>query len=96
MSLSVTTFPSGYISYPAITCGCGNSLFTRWITHLGQDHGPIRKAGVNESQGVIREVPWEWIEATDSQLLTDEATESQLNERRKALRGVDVWEELEE
>ena len=60
-----------------------DSLFKRWITHLGKVTGPIRKMGVTEVLGNLPELPLKWIEATDSQLRAEGATESQVEERRR-------------
>ena len=60
-----------------------DSLFARWITHLGKVTGPIRKMGITEALGSLPEIPWAWVEATDSQLRAEGATESQLEERRQ-------------
>ena len=71
------------------------SLFARWITYLSKVTGPIRKMGVAELLGSLPELPLKWIEATDSQLRAEGATESQVEERRREMAGVDYDSELE-
>ncbi len=61
---------------------------------MGKVTGPIQKAEVEELLGAIPDIPWQWVEATDSQLRADGATESQLKERREAIKD-EAWEELE-
>ncbi len=60
---------------------------------MGKVTGPIQKAEVKELLGAISDVPWQWVKATDLQLRADGATESQLKERREAIKD-EAWEEL--
>lgn len=45
--------------------------------------------------GELPDIPWKWVEATDSQLRAEGATESQLVDRRREMVGSDDDSELE-
>ena len=57
--------------------------------------GPIQKQGLEEALGELPDIPWKWVEATDSQLRAEGATESQLVDRRREMVGSDDDSELE-
>ena len=54
---------------------------------VGEGDGSIRKQGLEEALGELPDIPWKWIEQTESQLRADGATESQLLDRRRELAG---------
>lgn len=72
---------------------------------LGTITGPIREQGVEELLGTIPELPWSWIEETDSQLRAQGASEGMVEERRAGVKAekerrtlwmdIDDLEELE-
>ena len=73
-----------------------DALFARWITQLGKVTGPIRKAGLQEALGELLDIPWQWVEETESQLRAEGASDSLLEDRRRALVSSDDDSELEE
>jgi len=48
--------------------------------------GPLRRQGVDELLGAIPEVPWSWIQETDSQLKAQGASKDILEERRAGVK----------
>jgi len=48
--------------------------------------GPLRRQGVDELLGAIPEVPWSWIQKTDSQLKAQGASKDILEERRAGVK----------
>jgi len=53
---------------------------------LGKITGPLRRQGVDELLGAIPEVPWSWIQETDSQLKAQRASKDILEERRAGVK----------
>lgn len=51
--------------------------------------GPIQKQGLEEALGELPDIPWEWVEATDSQLRAEGAPEFLLVDRRREMMGSD-------
>lgn len=72
-----------------------DKIFARWIIHLSKVTGPIRREGIQELLNSIPDIPWEWIEQTDSQLRDEGATEAMLEERRKEQENLEDDSELE-
>lgn len=66
-----------------------DKIFATWITHLSKVTGPIRQEGIQELLSSIPDIPWEWIEQTDSQLRDKGATEAMLEERRRGRENLD-------
>ena len=72
-----------------------DKIFARWIIHFSKVTGPIRQKEIQELLNSIPDIPWEWIEQTDSQLRDEGATEAMLEERRKKQENLEDDSELE-
>ncbi len=69
-----------------------DKIFARWMTHLSKNSkitGPIRQEGLQQLLGAIPDIPWDWIEETDSQLRAGGPTES------LCLKSIEGAQELE-
>jgi len=53
---------------------------------LGKITGPLQRQEVDELLGAIPEVPWSWIQETDSQLKAQGASKNILEERRAGVK----------